>query len=223
MSGCPFHNNPTSNQMPSVMEVLKVSTQALHDAAEGHRFQQSLVKGEVSREHYAAYLGQLFLVHRELESLLRGHTDKVPAIPAVVKAYQYQEPYLLEDLRFYGVHPGSLTPLPATEALLGEVRERAAKDPLALLGFHYVLEGSNNGNKFIAKALAKSFGLTGPEGLLYLDPYGDQQRPYWMAFKADMDAQGFNPAEMRVMAEAAQAMFQGIGAISAEMGAAVAA
>lgn len=222
MSGCPFHNQG-SQAMPSVMEVLKTSTQALHDAAEGHRFQQSLVKGEVSREQYAAYLGQLLLVHRELESLLRDHAEKVPAIPAVVKAYQYQEPYLIEDLRFYGVHPASITALTSTEALVNEIRDRAAKDPLALLGFHYVLEGSNNGNKFIAKALAKSFGLTGPDGLRYLDPYADQQRPYWMAFKADMDAQGFNPGQMRVMAEAAQAMFNGIGAISAEMGAAVAA
>lgn len=222
MSGCPFHNHG-SQAMPSVMEVLKMSTQALHDAAEGHRFQQSLVKGEVSREQYSAYLGQLLLVHRELESLLRTHAGAVPAIAKVVKPVQYQEPYLLEDLRFYSVDATTITALPATDALVREIRESAARDPLSLLGFHYVMEGSNNGNKFIAKALGRSLGLNGIEGMKYLDPYGDQQRPLWMAFKDDMNACGFTPGQMRTLAEAAMKMFRGIGAISAEMSSLVAA
>ncbi len=222
MSGCPFHNHG-SQAMPTVMEVLKTSTQALHDAAEGHRFQQSLVKGEVSREQYAAYLGQLLLVHRELESLLRAHAGEVPAIAKVVKPAQYQEPYLLEDLRFYGVDAATITALPATAALVQEIRDSAARDPLSLLGFHYVMEGSNNGNKFIAKALGRSLGLNGIEGMKYLDPYGDQQRPLWAAFKDDMNACGFTPGQMRTLAEAAMKMFRGIGAISAEMSSLVAA
>lgn len=222
MSGCPFHNHG-SQAMPTVMEVLKTSTQALHDAAEGHRFQQSLVKGEVSREQYAAYLGQLLLVHRELESLLRAHAGEVPAIAKVVKPAQYQEPYLLEDLRFYGVDAATITALPATAALVQEIRDSAARDPLSLLGFHYVMEGSNNGNKFIAKALGRSLGLNGIEGMKYLDPYGDQQRPLWAAFKDDMNGCGFTPGQMRTLAEAAMKMFRGIGAISAEMSSLVAA
>lgn len=222
MSGCPFHK-PGAESMPSVMEVLKVSTQSMHDAAEGHRFQQSLVKGEITREQYASYLGQLLLVHRELESLLKAHAATTPAIASVVKPAQYQEPYLLEDLRFYGVNPATTTPLASTAALISEISAAAARDPLSLLGFHYVMEGSNNGNKFIAKALARSFNLTGTGGMKYLDPYGDQQRPLWAAFKDDMNAVGFNPGQMRVMAESAQRMFQGIGAISAEMGSLVAA
>lgn len=222
MSGCPFHNNG-SDAMPTVMEVLKTSTQTLHDAAEGHRFQQSLVKGEVSRDQYAAYLGQLLLVHRELESQLKAHATNVPAIAKVVKPAQYQEPYLLEDLRFYGTDINTITALPATAALIADIRASAARDPLSLLGYHYVMEGSNNGNKFIAKALGRTLDLSGTGGLKYLDPYGDQQRPLWMAFKDDMNACGFNPHQMRTLAEAAQRMFQGIGAISAEMGSLVAA
>ena len=217
MSGCPF-SKPGSEAMPTIMEVLKTSTQSMHDAAEGHKFQQALVKGEITRDQYAAYLAQLLLVHRELESLLKAHAATTPAIASVVKPAQYQEPYLLEDLQFYGVNPGTITPLASTAALVADIRAAAAREPLSLLGFHYVMEGSNNGNKFIAKALARSFNLTGPGGMKYLDPYGDQQRPLWAAFKDDMNACTFTPMQMRTMAESAQRMFQGIGAISAEMG-----
>ncbi len=218
MSGCPFHK-PGDTSMPSVMEVLKTSTQELHDAAEGHRFQQALVRGEVTREQYAAYLGQLLLVHRALEGELRRHAATVPAIAKVVKPEQYQEPYLLEDLAFFGVEPERIVPLASTMALVDEVMEASRRDPLSLLGYHYVMEGSNNGNKFIAKALAKSLGLSGSGGLRYLDPYGDQQRALWTAFKENMNGCGFTPAQMMSLAKAAQAMFRGIGAISAEMSA----
>lgn len=218
MSGCPFHK-PGSDAMPSVMEVLKTSTQQLHDAAEGHQFQQSLVKGEVTREQYAAYLGQLLMVHRALEGELRRHAASVPAIARVVKPAQYQEAYLLEDLKFYGVDPARVVPLASTAALVEEIMAASGREPLSLLGYHYVMEGSNNGNKFIAKAVGKSLGLNGTGGLKYLDPYGDQQRVLWMQFKDDMNACGFSPSEMMTLARAAQGMFRGIGAISAEMGA----
>lgn len=221
MSGCPFHN--ASGSVPSIMELLKSSTAELHGAAEGHAFQQALVRGELPREQYAAYLGQLLRVHQELESQLKRYAPATPAIARVVKAYQYQVPYLLEDLAFFGMDPGSIEPLPATRALVEEIRAAAASDAVSLLGYQYVMEGSNNGNKFIAKAIARAYGLTDGRGLKYLDPYGDQQRSYWMAFKSDMDACGFTPAQMKSLALAAQSMFRGIGAISSAMGAAVAA
>lgn len=211
---CPFNH---AAGMPTIMEVLKTSTASLHDAAEGHQFQRSLVKGDLTREQFASYLAQLLLVHRALEAELRRHAPTTPAIARVIKPYQFQEPYLLEDLAFYGVDPSRAEPLPATSAIVEEVRRASGADPLSLLGYHYVLEGSNNGNVFIARALAKSFGLTGNEGLRYLNPYGDQQRPYWAAFKDDMNACGFSPVQMKTLATAAMSMFKAIGAISSEM------
>lgn len=221
MSGCPFHNSTAAT--PSIMEALKSSTSARHDAAEGHQFQKSLVKGELPREQYAAYLGQLLHVHRTLESLLRNHASSTPAIAAVVKSVQYQEPYLLEDLAFYGLDPARIEPLPATKALAEEMQRVARECPAALLGYHYVMEGSNNGNKFIARALAQAYRLPAGKGLKYLDPYGDQQRPFWMQFKTDMDAQSFTADERQRMLAAADSMFAAIGAISTELAVPVAA
>lgn len=223
MSGCPFHHGSPDAPSPSVMEVLKASTSELHDAAEGHTFQQAMVQGRLPREQFAAYLGQLLLVHATLEKHLRAARLTVPPVARVVQDYQFKEANLRRDLAFYGVNADAVVPMEPTSAIIRELDETATNDPLSLLGYHYVLEGSMNGNRFIARAVAGAYRLPPGEGVSYLDPYGDQQRAYWAKFKADMDACGFSPAQMRSMAEAARSMFRGIGAISAAMGSAVAA
>jgi len=90
----------------------------------------------------------------------------------------------------------------------------AASDELALLGMRYVLEGSNNGNRFIARAIRA--GLPGAP-TRYLDPYGEAQRPRWVQFKADMDAVGFEAGQQDRIVAAAQEMFAAIGALSREL------
>lgn len=203
----------------SVMLLLRDSTAQLHSQAEGHAFQRSLVTGAVSREAYARYLQQMLLVHQALESALRAAAQTVPAIGRVVTTEQYQEPYLLEDLRFYAAPSQGINPTPATRALINRIKDDAAKSPASLLGYHYVLEGSNNGNRFIAKAIRGAFRLQGDQGVRYLDPYGDRQREVWSAFKAAMDAERFTDAQTQAMVQSAKAMFEGITAISGEVSA----
>lgn len=206
----------TAPTIPSgaIMTLLRDSTSDLHSQAEGHAFQRSLVTGTVSRERYTRYLQQMLLVHLALEADLRDAAGLAPAIGRVVTSEQYQEPYLLEDLRFYGASPDGAHPLPATTALIDRIHTAARTTPASLLGFHYVLEGSNNGSRFIARAIRGAFRLTGSEGVRYLDPYGDRQREVWAAFKAAMDAESFTADEMHAMVEAAKGMFKGITAIS---------
>ncbi len=198
----------------SVMIQLRDSTTHLHAQAEGHAFQRSLVTGEVGRDAYARYLQQMLLVHRALESALRDASNKVPAISRVVTTEQFQEPYLLEDLAFYGASSEGLTPTPGARDLISQI---TAASPAALLGFHYVLEGSNNGNRFIARAIRGAFRLEGSKGVRYLDPYGERQREVWSAFKTAMDAERFTDAETAAMVEAAKAMFECITAISNDL------
>ncbi len=68
-------------------------------------------------------------------------------------------------------------------------------DPLRLLGMHYVLEGSNNGSRFIARHVGRAYQLSTGPGLRYLDPYGDRQRAYWMDFKNAMGKFQFTGAD----------------------------
>jgi heme oxygenase len=196
---------------------LKEETAEHHTAAERHPFQQSLIRGTVSREAYVDYLGQMLLLHAALESRLRSVAPRTPAIRSVVKEFQHQEPYLRRDLAFFGVDPATVKPSPQTAAFIAALDRVAAERPLALLGYHYVLEGSNNGSKYIAKAIRRALSLEAQDGTAYLDPYGGEQVARWQLFKADLDASGLSDAEGDILVKAAAEMFDAIGRISGDL------
>jgi len=198
---------------PTVMERLRTETRDLHDRAEGREFQRRLVHGETGRDDYARWLGQMYLVHHALEVPLRRIAESDPSFRAV-RDEQFQEPYLLADLAALGVDPATVEPLPATRSIVDELGRVAAEDPLQLLGHHYVLEGSNNGNRFIVRVIAPALGLDRDSGARYLDPYGDQQPAKWRQFKQDMNEVGFTPEQIDRLVAAARRMFEAVGDIS---------
>ncbi len=200
-----------SQTASTVSDRLKEATAELHRTAERHAFQERLASGDFSREDYVRYLGQFLLVHRRLESHLRS--SNVPVFRTVIRDYQYQERYILDDLAFFGVDVSQITALPATASLLDEIDRAAAEHPIGLLGYHYVLEGSNNGSRFIAASLRKVWSLPDNRGTRYLDPYGDLQKTRWRAFREDLAAAQLTDEEQNQIISAAKSMFVAIIAI----------
>jgi heme oxygenase len=87
---------------------------------------------------------------------------------------------------------------------------------VALLGPLYVLEGSTNGSRVLARVLSRAWGSDGA-GLAYLDPYGDGQPTSWKAFKQEVDDLGLDDASQSAVVEAARVTFQAISDISDEV------
>ncbi len=52
-----------------------------------------------------------------------------------------------------------------------------------------MLEGSTLGGQLIKRHVAQVLPLTPPEGLAFLDAYGDQLGPMWKAFGAAISAE----------------------------------
>ena len=117
----------------------------------------------------------------------------------------------LDESRLRGF-TGTVPLVPAAIEAQDYIAELAEDRPLALLGFHYVLEGSTNGNHFLAKGLRKALGLE-DRGVSYLDPYGKDQRRKWSQFKVDMDAAGFDESEVEIIKASACRAFELIGGI----------
>ncbi|HKQ50191.1 MAG TPA: biliverdin-producing heme oxygenase [Phycisphaerae bacterium] len=209
-------NATMTDHNASIMLRLKEYTQSLHDATEDGAFNQELVKGHLPRERYVEMLAQLWLIHRTLEGQLRAHAGSVSAFHAVLRDYQYQEPYLAADLAFFGRTLSTIEPLPATKRLMDRIDAMAANEPAGLLGMHYVFEGSNNGSKFIAKAVRRAYALDG-DGTRYLDPYGENQRAYWQQFKDDMNAVVFSASQTDAILQAAGAAFEGVMQLHKEL------
>jgi len=200
-----------------IMATLKTATADHHRRAEKHEFQQMMVRGALSREAYAEWLGQMLLVHRGLEEHLTKLVASHPAVGAVFDDSRRKVPFLLDDLAFYQGRADS-DPVPATRRFLQCLDSLAASSPLALLGPLYVLEGSTNGARFIARRLRTAFDLPADGGgVAYVDPYGEDQPRRWQEFKDEMEQLAFGEADIRIITQAAQETFDAIGAVGGDL------
>ena len=202
----------------SIMARLKSATAEHHSRAEERPLQRAMIKGTLPRESFAAYLGQLLHVHRRLEDTLEKLAPEHEPLDAVFRSQYARQADLQADLEFHGHEIDS--PSAATHKMIADIDRWAEEQPVALLGPLYVLEGSMNGNKFIARSLMQAWSLGPGAGFRYLDPYGEEQRAKWAEFRADMDAQGFTPEESETIIAAAQRTFDAIAEIADEVDAA---
>jgi heme oxygenase len=205
------------NQAQSLGDRLREATRSLHDAAETHAFQRAFAAGQLPREQYVRYLAELVHMYAALERAIARLKSDVPALADVVRDRHFREGDLHADLKFLGYRHDGRPPLPATRDMIKHVERCAAEQPIMLLGFHYVLEGSNNGSKYIARNVARAYGLAPGRGLAYLDPYGDQQREVWQQYKQDMAGLELTAEQADAVVEAAQRMFQAIASISTQL------
>jgi len=204
-------------QTGGIGDRLKEETKELHASAESHEFQRAFGSGKLPREGYVRYLSQMYLVHRALESKIKATQNSTPALSAVISDRNFRETDLESDLHYFGVDPVTVTPTKATSALIARFETAADENPDALLGYHYVLEGSNNGNTFIARGIRKAYNLSDTEGTRYLDPYGDQQRPMWMQYKQAMAGLTLTDEQADRIVESAKDLFRAIGQLSGEL------
>ncbi len=202
---------------PLVMDALRESTKELHADTEGHQFQKQLGSGTVRKDLYVKYLGQLYLMHKHLADLLPHAAANDARIAAVLAPYHSDLSAVVGDLGYFDASTDSVVPLTATAALLDTMDELAKHSPVSLLGQLYVLEGSTNGAKFMAKTLRKGLNLPEERGAKYFDRYGDLQRERWTNFKATMNAQGFSQSEIDALVVEAKRMFQTFFEIGCEL------
>lgn len=187
----------------SLADELKSATREAHTKAERHPIQGRMISGRMDRSEYVAYLGQNVAVWRALDAGLA--TAKDPRVQAIRRAYHEHAPRIAADLAYLAPGQAVEGPLPATQAFIALIN-RVAGGP-GLLGVWYVLEGSTNGGRFIAKALGPALGLTGLDGLRTLDPHGEAQRERWGAWRTGLDAQAFTAAERQEIIASADATF----------------
>lgn len=200
--------------MTDIMARLRDESADLHHQAETQEFQQRMFRGALGRDEYAAWLGQMWLVHRELEAAL-GRLRVADPRFAAVRAEHFKSARLAADLTALGA--AEPAPLPATARLLARIADLGRREPLALLGYHYVLEGSCNGNRILARRLLPALGLDAATAGRYLDPYGERQREVWARFKEEMQAVELAPAERDALVAAARELFAAIGDLSIEL------
>jgi len=199
------------------MLVLRNETAEHHRRAEQHEFQRQMARGTLPQALYVRWLGQMLLVHSALEAHLERLVTRDPGLRALFDDSRRKAPALRTDLLHFQAAE-DVAPLPATRRLADLFDRLSRERPRALLGAYYVLEGSTNGSKFIARRVRPAYGLpaTGP-GSAYLDPYGDLQPARWQEFKAAMDALQLPSDDVASMTVAAQQTFDAIRELGADL------
>jgi heme oxygenase len=207
--------DPTPPSTRTLMEHLRDATAELHAAAEHHPFQTSLVRGEASLEDYGRWLGQMLAIHDALETALVAQRTLRAELATVVREELLMAPRLRDDLAALGHAAGE--PLPATARFVAEIGRLASEHPAALLGCLYVLEGSKNGNRFIARALRKAYADRPTASFLYLDAHGEGQRGLWAEFKAAANVLTLADGDLTAMTRAAEETFRAVTAVSDDL------
>jgi len=201
-------------QSESFADRLKTETRPQHDAAERHELQRALLKGALPQARFVALVGQLMLVHRALASAIRGALESDPILAAMWREAYDQSPRMARDLAHFGVDPDGVTPTPATTAFIDRIGQWAGAAPASLLGPLYVLEGSTNGARYIARAARQAYPVGADDaGVTHLDPYGERQPEEWADFRARLNALDLDEATQRAIVDAARETFNAIGAI----------
>ncbi len=209
---------PTGTATAGVMDRLKAETAGQHAAAEARPIEQAMVRGEVTREQYSAYIAQRVMIHAALEPHMARLRLADARFGSFMDPSLFQEDRARADLKHLGATAG--TACEATRQYLSDIERWAREAPVSLLGAYYVFEGSKNGARYIARALGRTLGLSAQAGMAYLDPHGDSQRELWMRFRAAVNACEWSTAEADLMVAAAQRTFDAVSAIDDELWAA---
>ena len=216
---CPFARN-AGTPVASLADTLKESTKEAHARAERHEVQAKMVKGKITRQEYGAWLGQMLPLWSAVDAQLSALAVRDARVCSMVKPYHAHADRVAADLKFLGQRASDHPELGATTQFVKFINSAAASGLPGIVGVWYVLEGSANGGRFIAKALSRGLGIAGPDGLTSFDPHGERQREYWQAWRADLDAHSFTSAERDAIIHAASNTFTAIYDIMQDMSAA---
>ena len=159
-----------------------------HDAVEQTGFARAMVSGRITRDEYVVGLNELAHLHAALEANIEAVRPDCPELAGLYDpATTARTPLLDRDLSAFGS---------ARTATAGSVVARLAdrfavwqrESPWALLGPLYITEGSRMGSMFLAKSLAKAFGLVPTDGVgLDYHVHGMATRPAdWKRFRATL-------------------------------------
>ncbi|WP_327113686.1 biliverdin-producing heme oxygenase [Nocardia sp. NBC_01730] len=168
-----------------IMKRLRAETRAWHDALEATPFSLELLSRTLLLGRYVGQLRAYRIILDTLETRLADSDD--PIVTAVWRSDLAKVPLLEQDLEFFDTVPAdaiAATAITVADRFAAVISDCVTKDPVSLLGFLYVMEGSTMGGLELTPHVRATFGLADGRGLTYYSS-GDRQR--WTAFATRMD------------------------------------
>jgi heme oxygenase len=173
-------------QKDPVMARLKTETSAYHAKLEALPYFESLIAHQLPLACYVNQLRGLSIIHSVLETEIANTDSEIVA--AVWEDRLQKLPLLKEDLDFFKprVIPDDRAVVDAALAMTQHIRLRQVENPVSLLGYLYVLEGSTLGNSMHQPDIIQTFCLSGLNGYAYYTSYADKVTDNWNRFTEKM-------------------------------------
>ncbi|WP_319575812.1 biliverdin-producing heme oxygenase [uncultured Desulfobacter sp.] len=197
-------------QKDPVMVRLKTETSAYHAKFESLPYFESLIAHQLPLACYVNQLRGLSIIHSVLETEIANTDSEIVA--AVWEDGLRKLPLLKEDLDFFKprVIPDDRTVVDAALAMTQHIRLRQVENPVSLLGYLYVLEGSTLGNSMHQPDIIQTFCLGGLNGCAYYTSYADKVRDNWNRFTEKMNQALDDPSLHDNVIESAHEAFAGL-------------
>lgn len=200
-------------QSSSIMARLKAETNESHVQMESHPFVEALVDHSLPLECYVRQLRALAIVHAGLERELAA--AKEPRVAAIWSEDLRKLDLLLADIAHFesAAVLDSQPVVDAALALAERIRLLGIEQPIALVGYLYVLEGSTLGNALHGRDVVATFDLEKEAGCRYYASYPDDVRGHWADFSARVDRVLADGADQDAIVDAAIDAFAGLAAV----------
>jgi heme oxygenase len=194
-------------QRLNLSEELRAATFAAHGRLQAEPLFGALARCQLPLESFVGQLRALAVVHGALEQALADSPEA--RVAAVWRDDLRRLPQLLLDLAYFApravldVTGAAAAAVRATEV----IRRTAAGQPVALLGYLYVIEGSNLGAAVLRRLYARAYLLADDGGLAYWTQDPAAVQPRWTQVCQRLDAQPLTPLERGWVLDAAGTLF----------------
>jgi heme oxygenase len=177
----------SNHKSTPIVARLKADTKECHSRIEALPYFKALSDHKLPLECYVNQLRALAVIHGVLESEIRSSEDN--RVLAIWDDGLKKLPLLEEDLNFFGsrVVPDASTAIDAALAMTGDIRIRRIENPVTLLGYLYVFEGSTLGNRMHKPDVVASYQLNDLDGCRYYTSYQDRVQSHWNRFSDKMN------------------------------------
>ena len=170
------------------MNRLKQETATLHRRLEKFPFFNALSNGTLP---LASYVNQLRAFATAFGTLEHESTAiPEPSIRAVLGAGESRFTYLLRDLACFGdtMIPEIINVKRHADAMASRIRLLGVEDPVSLMGYVYVLQGTILGNRVHLPDIQRTFNVGHTNGAAFYAGFGDQTEECWAFFASLMNS-----------------------------------
>lgn len=191
--------------MESLQTRLKRATTAAHSRLETTPFTLALRAGQLPRESAVTYLTCLSIVHAAIERSLAQSSH--PQNQEIYSHTSPKLPLLLADLALIaGEKVKTVGPAVAQAIALADKVIIAHQNDVGLIGYLYVLEGSQNGGVVLRDLVAHSLGVPA-DRISYFGCYGGRTRYIWSNFVNKLNSLSLNDKEFQIIEGSATLAF----------------